>query len=240
MSETDSRRNGDDAPPDSRPYDVVLFDLDRTLIEHDRCASAVFAEACADCDVEPFCGSETLSLAQRAVAAGTTDLDADSFDRRVFETAAAAAGVSIDAKEVAAAYHEVLDPRAVSLRPGAKTALHAADPYETALVTNGPERTHAAKLAAVGLRDRFDVTLFGSDVERVKPAAEPFERALAELDGTPERALKIGDSLETDVRGATEVGIDTAWISDGKPAPRTSVEPTYTLSSLADLPSVLR
>lgn len=240
MNETVPRRNGRDASSDPRPYDAVLFDLDRTLIEHDRSVSAVFAEACDSCGVDPFCGSETLSLAQRAVAAQSAALDADGFDRRVFETAAAAAGASIDANELAAAFHEALDPRAVSLRPGAKIALEAAEPYETALVTNGPERTHAAKLAAVGLRDQFDVTLFGSDVERVKPAAEPFERALAALDGTPERALKIGDSLETDVRGAIEVGMDTAWISDGERAPKTGVEPTYTLPSLADLPSLLR
>ncbi|WP_247730295.1 HAD family hydrolase [Halovivax limisalsi] len=225
---------------DERPYDAVLFDLDGTLIEHEESPATAFEAACAARELDPFCRPETLRLAKRVVAAETTDLDAATFGRRVFETAGAAAGVDVDGAALASAYEAAFDPGTASRRPGVGEAVSASDSLATALLTNGPERTHAPKLDAVGLAGRFDATVFGDDVDRVKPAADPFERALAELGCDPERALKVGDSLATDVRGATALGIDAAWIPDERASvPPGEPKPTYVLPSLADLSAVI-
>ncbi|WP_440008106.1 HAD family hydrolase [Halomicrococcus sp. SG-WS-1] len=223
-----------------RSYETLIFDLDRTLVEHDQSFADVFEAACIAGGIEPFCGPEALDLATRLVGRQSTGVDAETFDRRVFETAAAAAGVAIDSTEFANAYDDALDNGAVSLRPGADTALAAAEDYDSALVTNGPERTHATKLEAVGIEDRFDAVVFGSDVARVKPAVDPLERALKRLDSKPSRTLKVGDSLAKDVTSANDLGIDSAWVPYGNRTRASSdPEPTYVLSSLADLPSVL-
>ncbi|MFC4543629.1 HAD family hydrolase [Halosolutus amylolyticus] len=221
-------------------YETLVFDLDRTLVVHDQSTADVFEAACARCGVEPFCDTDALELTSRLVANGSTELDAAAFDRRLFATAATAAGATIDPTELASAYDDVLDESAVSLRPGARTALALAEEYETALVTNGPERTHATKLAAAGIRDRFDVIVFGSDVSRVKPAPDPIERALGRLGSDPARALKIGDSLEKDVAGANAAGVDSVWIPFADRSRTTAdPEPSYTLSTLAELPALL-
>ncbi|WP_327053009.1 HAD family hydrolase [Halomicrococcus gelatinilyticus] len=221
-------------------YEALLFDLDRTLVEHDQPPGAAFEAACAAVGREPFCDPATLERAAEVVRSGSTAIDAGAFERRVFETAAAAAGVDVDATALARAFRDALDHEAVSLRPGAWTALDAAAAYDCALVTNGPARTHETRLDAVGLGDWFETTVFGSDVPRVKPAREPFERALADLGVTPDRTLKIGDSLRTDVAGANDLGIDTVWVPYGdRRRTASDPEPTHILQSLAELPTVL-
>lgn len=223
-----------------RGYEAVVFDLDRTLVEHVQDATALFEAACAEVGIEPFCRPETLELAADVVREGSEELDAASYERRVFATAATATGSDVPTNALVRAYNDALDNHAVTLRPGAEAALESATDFATAVVTNGPEDTHAKKLRAVDLIDRFDAVVYGSDVPRVKPASDPFELALARLDVDPGSVLKVGDSLAKDVEGANELGIDTAWVPfDGGRRGANDPEPTYTLSSLADLPEIL-
>lgn len=221
-------------------YEAVLFDLDRTLVEHDQDSAAVFRAACSATGIEPFCRPETLELAATVVREGSAELDATSYERRVVATAAAATGVDVPVAELVRSYNEALDNRAVSLRDGAETALEATEDRLAAIVTNGPAESHAKKVETVGLGERVDLIVYGSDVPRVKPASDPFERALDALQFSPGEVLKVGDSLYKDVKGANELGIDSAWIPFGDDRrDANDPEPTYTLSSLAELPSVL-
>lgn len=223
-----------------RQYEAVIFDLDRTLVEHVQDDAAVFNAACSAIDIEPFCRPETLELAADVVREESEELDATSYERRLFATAAAATGTEVPTRDLVQAYNDALDNRAVSLRPGAEAALESTADLATAVVTNGPEDTHTKKLQAVELTDRFDTVIYGTDVPQVKPATDPFELALNQLNVEPSMVLKVGDSLVKDVKGANKLGIDTAWIPfDETRRGVNDPEPTYTLSSLGDLPEVL-
>lgn len=223
-----------------RRYEAVIFDLDRTLVEHDQDPATLFDAACSATGIEPFCRPETLDLAAEVVREGSKELDAVSYERRVFATAAAATGTDVPASELVQAYNDVLDNQAVSLRPGADTAIESTADLATAIVTNGSENTHKTKLQAVGLTEHFDTVIFGTDVPQVKPASDPFELALDRLRVEPNRVLKVGDSLSKDVKGANKLGLDTAWIPfDHRRRGVNDPEPTYTLSSLADIPEIL-
>lgn len=221
-------------------YEAVIFDLDRTLIEHDQDPTEVFHAACSAAGIEPFCGAETLELAAEVVRQRSAALDAETYERRIFETAAAATGTEIPAGKLVRAYDDALDNGAVSLRPGADAALTAATNRSTAIVTNGPADTHTTKLEAAGLTGRVDTVVYGTDTSRVKPAREPFELALERLEVDPDEVLKVGDSLSKDVKGANALGIDTAWIPfDDRDRTAGDSEPTYTIPSLSDLPGLL-
>ena len=104
-------------------------------------------------------------------------------------------------------------------------------------MTNGPTDTHTITLQRIELTDHFDTVIYGTDVSQVKPASDPFELALNRLRVDPSTVLKIGDSLSKDVKDANKLGIDTAWIPfiDRRRGVN-DPEPTYTLSSLVDLP----
>jgi HAD superfamily hydrolase (TIGR01458 family) len=77
-----------------------------------------------------------------------------------------------------------------------------------------------------------------------KPAPSFFELALDGLDVEPGQAAMVGDDIESDVGGALEAGIPGILVRTGKyredAAEASSVEPTATVDSIADVPALLR
>lgn len=53
------------------------------------------------------------------------------------------------------------------------------------------------------------------DARSYKPRAEIFEMALKEVGLQPNEVVHIGDSLSSDVKGASALGINTIWINRG-------------------------
>ncbi len=72
-----------------------------------------------------------------------------------------------------------------------------------------------------------------------KPAAPMFHIALERLGSPPERALMIGDRLETDISGAAALGIRTALVLTGVSSAEDAAQsPTPPDGIYADLPSL--
>ena len=68
-------------------------------------------------------------------------------------------------------------------------------------------------LAAIEMRGlRFDRVVTSEDVRCYKPDPKIFETALSQMAVRPERVLHVGDSLHSDVGGASRAGIATAWV----------------------------
>jgi FMN phosphatase YigB (HAD superfamily) len=142
---------------------------------------------------------------------------------------------------------EVVDETAVSFRAGAESALaYACNHYdEVGLITNGSRETQTAKLQQLGIESVFDVRVFCDPSAGIdpKPAVEPFELALSELDAVAGQTVYVGDSHSADVVGAHEAGLQSVWVPPDRShesLPRDPEPiPTHHLDSLADLPTVL-
>ncbi|RPI10490.1 MAG: HAD family hydrolase [Zetaproteobacteria bacterium] len=117
--------------------------------------------------------------------------------------------------------------------------LHLA--YRMAVVSNfdhGP--TVEAALADFGIRDRFEAVVVSADVGWRKPHPEIFREALRRMGLEPAQAVFVGDTPEADVLGPHGVGLDTIWIDRGNALlPSGAAPPTYTVSSFADVASLL-
>lgn len=81
-----------------------------------------------------------------------------------------------------------------------------------AIVSNcaTPRRFVDRALEEQGLLERMDAVVFSCEVGKVKPHPAIFERALAELEVEPARALFVGDRVVPDVWGAGRLGMATA------------------------------
>ncbi|WP_232686187.1 HAD family hydrolase [Halobacterium zhouii] len=107
------------------------------------------------------------------------------------------------------------------------------------IVSTNQHRTIEAILDFHDIRGDFD-THYGREMEiasltKKKPNAHYLERALADLDVDPHRALFVGDS-ETDVEAAHNAGTDSAFIwRDHRDGLELSVNPDYELDGLDDL-----
>ena len=214
-------------------YAATLFDLDGTLCRHEQDIEAVFHGAFRDVGCEPVGTPADLWGAMEPITAYETAADqlADAMER-----VAAEHGRDLDIAAWTAAFRARIDWTDVSLLPGAAAALRAArDNGPVGLLTNGPEPRQSTKLAALGIAEAFDTLVYAGDLDRRKPSAEPFERALAGLDTRAGETLYVGDSLEYDVAGARGAGLPVAWLGDGDPG---EYAPDHTLGTVGELAAV--
>lgn len=87
---------------------------------------------------------------------------------------------------------------------------------------------------------------YAADVEAVvigKPSPAYFTAALEALDADPDRAWMVGDDLESDIAGASAVGIKTVLVRTGKFRPdavdASRIRPDGIVSSIGQLPDWL-
>ncbi|MFB6118363.1 HAD family hydrolase [Halosegnis sp.] len=220
---------------------TVCFDLDDTLIRYDQDPEAVLEEAFHRAGVGPFCTPDQLW----SVAADTPEAaDDHQFLTYLFREAAAQFGGPTEtAATLARTYEAATDHTAVSFRPGAEAALAAARNLgPVGLITNGGPEVQRTKLRTLGLENTFATRVYAGADTRPKPAREPFDRALTELNARPQETLYVGNSLHHDVAGAKGAGLRAAWYpreSDRDDTPDRH-PPDHTFSSLAELSTVLQ
>ena len=90
-------------------------------------------------------------------------------------------------------------------------------------------------LASVGLSGAVDEVVVSAEVGAVKPDREIFGTALERVRSSPEQALFVGDSLETDVAGARAAGLRALLIDRSGRLEAGEVERIYSLTDLLSL-----
>ncbi len=224
---------------------TVLFDLDGTICEQLQSTDERLAGAFERAALEPFFDARDM---RRRMA----EIDADSaheFRQRLFRLLAREKDRAVSVADDLVAAYEEPDPTNVRFRSGAEETLEtiAAD-YRVGLVTNGGRNTQQTKLETLGIDDFFDVTVFSGPGRPVKPATEPFERALTGLSASPSTAVHIGDSIHADVAGAHAAGLRSVWVPHDESLPPIADDertihgiepPTVTLDAVSHLPSAL-
>jgi putative hydrolase of the HAD superfamily len=214
-------------------FDAVLFDVDGTICEYDRPGSEILPTAFEEAGVEPFfTTAEYLDAYPEFVSEGE---GVRSIREAVFTRFAKERGHDPSVgREIARIYARERDHADVSFLPEAAEVIReVTESHATGIVTNGSPAMQRTKLQSLGVDDLFDPVVFAGYDTAPKPAPEPFERALSTLRTPPERTLYVGNSLDSDVRGARSAGVPVAWLSNGVADP--DPEPDYTLDSLGGL-----
>jgi HAD superfamily hydrolase (TIGR01549 family) len=215
------------------PVDAVLFDLDDTLCSYRRSTEELLAASFDAVGVDPLFPPSAY-YERFAAFLGDHDTMA-AFRAACFADAARAHGSDPElAREVAAVFEARRDQTAVDPLPGAVDAVRAlADEHALGLVTNGPPDAQTTKLGALGLADAFETTVFAGFDAPVKPAPDPFERALSALGVPADRAVMVGNSPTSDVAGARAAGLRAAWLREEDRSPDEA--PAYVLDSMREL-----
>jgi 2-haloalkanoic acid dehalogenase type II len=128
--------------------------------------------------------------------------------KKVLERLAAESGYAADLVEPA---FEVFDHARndVELFPDVLSNLEAlAENFTIIALTNGN-----ASLQKIGIDHLFHDAVTATDVGAAKPAREIFEVAIERSGYSAIEILHVGDHPETDVDGAREAGLQTAWMN---------------------------
>ena len=119
----------------------------------------------------------------------------------------------------------------------AKAMLTAID-LPTCCVSNAD--TAPLKIAIKRNDLRFDHVVTSEETRSYKPDAIIFERALEKTGVDPSRVAHVGDSLHSDILGASKLGITTIWINrEDRIHDIGEARPDHTIHSLAEIPDLL-
>jgi putative hydrolase of the HAD superfamily len=103
-------------------------------------------------------------------------------------------------------------------------------------VTNGN-----ANLETIGIRHLFHDVVAAAETGFAKPARPIFDKAVARTGCMPAEILHVGDHPHSDVNGAREAGLRTAWINrtdEGWPADL--CEPDAVVTNIVELHELLQ
>ena len=110
--------------------------------------------------------------------------------------------------------------------------------YSLHLITNGFEKTQHSKLKYSGLDIYFKEVITSEGSNSLKPQKEIFEFAFQKTGARPEESIMIGDTIDVDILGALNAGIDQVHVNHltKEPVPVTGKKlPTFTVYSLREL-----
>jgi putative hydrolase of the HAD superfamily len=83
--------------------------------------------------------------------------------------------------------------------------------YNLYILTNGFEHVQLIKLTTSNIFHFFEEVFTVKDVGYKKPNPDYFKYVLSFIGARPEECIMVGDSIEIDVLGAMQVGIDGVW-----------------------------
>lgn len=209
---------------------AVLLDLDDTLVQYERSPGEVLRATFETLDIDPLFSVQEY-YARYDEFAETAD-SMDELRSDCFAALAAENGHDRGlGRTVAETFSDQRDQTNVELLPHAERVLESLSRnYQLAVVTNGAEDAQRQKTDAVDLDRWVDTTVVAGHEVPPKPDPEPFERAMTSLDTTPETTIHVGDSLETDIAGASALGLDSVWVAGGADAEE--YDPTYRVDSI--------
>lgn len=125
--------------------------------------------------------------------------------------------------------------------PGAPELLETLySTYDLYLVTNGTASIQRRRLDSSGILPYFKGVFISHEIGFNKPDPRYFEYCFAHVPNfEKEKAVIIGDSLSSDIRGGNLVGMRTCWFNPSHSDLKSDAKPDFEVGSLSDLPALL-
>ena len=128
------------------------------------------------------------------------------------------------------------------LVPGARALLERLKgEYGLYVASNGVGAVQASRIRGAGIEAFFDGIFISEDLGANKPDPAFFRACFARIpDFDPDRAIMVGDSLSSDIRGGRNARIRTCWFNPGHKKSRPDIRADYEIEALSELPKLLK
>ena len=197
--------------------EYLFLDLDDTILDFKQAERVAIHRTLADFGVEP-----TAEVVARYRYHSTDcwhrlelgELDREQVKvvrfRRLFQEL----GRQVDAEAVSRAYVENLAIGHWFL-PGAEEAVdRLSKKYRLFLASNGTASVQKGRMTSANLYRFFEQVFVSEEIGHNKPSKAYFDACFARIPGfDPARALMVGDSLTSDIRGGNNAGLRTCWVN---------------------------
>ena len=159
---------------------------------------------------------------------------------RRFETLFAELGIQADPAAVQATYEHNLAIGHYFL-PGAEEAVAAlSKKYRLFLASNGTAKVQAGRLTSANLYRFFEKVFVSQEIGHNKPSSAYFDACFAQIPGFDKgKAMMVGDSLTSDMRGGCNAGILTCWVNPKHKPRDPEIHVDYEIEALSQLEALL-
>ena len=228
-------------------YEHLFFDLDHTLWDFETNSQKVLREIYTEMDLGQYgIGSferfhETYLPVNAQYWARYHHKQLNKEDLRVgrfMETLRRFNIHDIVLARTIANYYTDRSPYQTALFPDTEEVLeYLAKHYVMHIITNGFEEIQEIKIRQSGLEKYFKQIFISEHVGHQKPNREIFIHALDQAGASADKALMIGDNMQTDILGAKAVGMDQCFFNPSQTKHRDKA--TYEIAALIELKSFL-
>ena len=222
--------------------EFLFLDLDDTILDFHKAERIALSKTIRDFGVEPT--EEVLTLYHginkwhwEQLELGTMTRDEVLVNR--FGVLFGKLGREVDATACARAYEKNLSIGHYFL-PGAEEAVDALSrKYRLFLASNGTASVQKGRMTSANLYRFFETVFVSQEIGYNKPSLDYFNACFATIvDFDKEKAIMVGDSLSSDIRGGINAGIRTVWVNpDHKDCG--DIKPDYEIESLSQLEALL-
>ena len=149
-------------------------------------------------------------------------------------------GVEADPHACAVRYMENLSIGHYFLPGAEETVDMLSKKYRLFLASNGNASVQKGRMTSANLYRFFEKVFVSEEIGYNKPSKAYFDAAFAQIPGfDPEKALMVGDSLSSDIKGGNNAGIRTCWVNPGHLPRKEGILVDYEIEALHQLPALL-
>ena len=158
-----------------------------------------------------------------------------------FETLLREFGICADAEAMAKDYEDNLAYGEHHYLPQAEETLERlCKKYKLYMVTNGTAHVQHQKLKASGVGKYFQDIFISQDMGADKPSPEYFNSCFDRIPNFDvRRAMIVGDSLSSDIKGGINMGMRTCWVNRTHKKGREDIPADFEIEYLHQIDSVL-
>jgi len=149
-------------------------------------------------------------------------------------------GVEADKAACAKAYEQNLSVGHWFLPGAEETVDHLSRHYRLFLASNGTASVQKGRMTSANLYRFFEKVFVSQEIGHNKPSKAYFDGCFAQIPGFDRsKAIIVGDSLSSDIKGGINAGITTCWVNPTHAPGREDIRPDYEIEYLHQLPALL-
>lgn len=226
-----------------KKYDFLLFDADNTLLDFTRSEDAAIRltlEFFGIVATSELCESYSVINDSLWKALERKEIEKEELKIKRFELFVKENKLDADFNEMAKKYIEFLSRQSFVIDGARELLLKLQGDYEIFIITNGIASVQKGRMSSSSISNLYKKLYISEEMGFEKPDIRYFERVFFDIANfDKKRALIIGDSLSSDIRGAVNCGVDSCYYTPQNKTASGDIRPTYTVTKLSQILDIL-
>lgn len=224
-------------------YDLIIFDLDNTLLDFDLMEVNSLSEVLKKNNIEPT--NEIISIYKKINSKYWSELELGTHTKEVilvkrFEDFFLKLGYEIDPNKFNEDYLDTMENHIYLIDEAKEILEYSFQKSTLVIMTNGVKSAQKNKLKRMDFNKYFSEIIISDEVGYHKPSIEIFkylENKIGVIN--KKRTIIVGDSLTSDIKGGNNFNITTCWFNKNKVLSNSNIHTDYEITELKELYNIL-